>query len=102
MDRVVLVVGAEVVRRMTAHAIAGGNYHTLEAESAEEALCVLERQENVSIVIDTVDQVTSADGHFASVVKERWPHISVVIASPTKSDAPPACSAHRPAGRTVH
>jgi two-component system, response regulator PdtaR len=79
----VLIVEDEVILRIYAAELAeGAGFSTLEAGNAEDALRQLEDLEQVEILLTDVNMPGSIDGlELASIVRQRWPEIKVIIAS---------------------
>jgi CheY-like chemotaxis protein len=80
---VMLIVEDEPLIRMCAVDFAEeAGYVGLEAGSAEEAMAILEREENVEILFTDITLPGGMDGiDLAELVAERWPDVRVMLAS---------------------
>ncbi len=93
--KVVLVVDDESIIRMVAADFVGDAGMTaIEASGAEQALAILERRDDVCLVLTDIQMPGSMDGlQFASIVGERWPQMPIIITSgrirPSASEMPP-------------
>lgn len=68
-------------------------YRVLEAESADDAIAILERDSSIRVVLTDVQMPGSMDGlKLAHYVRERFPPTVLVVTSgvlnPTKADLP--------------
>lgn len=87
-SRVVLVVEDEaLVRANTSEMLAELGYAVLEAETAEEAVSVLENRPVDVLIVDIGLPGMSGDS-LAAQVRRRWPSVQVVIASGYSSTDP--------------
>jgi two-component system, response regulator PdtaR len=81
---VVFVVEDEPLVRMTAaDELEEAGFHVLEAANADVALAVLEaRSDEVQVLFTDVDMPGSMDGMAqAEQVRQRWPHIRLLISA---------------------
>jgi CheY-like chemotaxis protein len=83
MRCVVLVVEDEPLVRMGAVAIAQEAADKVyEAANADEAIEVLERNPDVTLLFTDIDMPGTVDGlELAEIVHERWPHIRLIVTS---------------------
>ncbi len=83
MSRVVLVVEDEPLQRMMAMAfIRAAGWEALEAASADQAIAVLERREDIAVVFTDIDLATGWDGvRLANHVRGRWPPVAFIVTS---------------------
>jgi CheY-like chemotaxis protein len=79
----VLIVEDEPLLRMdAAEAIGAAGYAVLEAGNADEAIGILERRADISIVFTDIDMPGSMDGlKLAHFVRGRWPPIRIIATS---------------------
>jgi CheY-like chemotaxis protein len=79
----VLIVEDEPFLRMdAAEAISAAGYMVVEAGNADEAIAILERRADISIVFTDIDMPGSMDGlKLAHVVRGRWPPIRIIATS---------------------
>ncbi|WEK04732.1 MAG: response regulator [Candidatus Devosia phytovorans] len=79
----VLIVEDEVLVRMAlADHLEDVGYHVLEANDADEAIEVLEREDDVRVIFTDIDMPGSMDGlKLAAAVADRWPPIRIIITS---------------------
>lgn len=80
---VVLVVEDEILIRLDiVEQIAAAGFEVLEANNADEAIAILERDSRIRVVFTDVDMPGSMDGiKLAHAVRGRWPPIKIVVAS---------------------
>jgi two-component system, response regulator PdtaR len=69
-------------------------YSVVAAANADEAIAVLERRDDIRIVITDINMPGSMDGlRLAAAVKGRWPPIRIIIATgkgaPRTDEMPP-------------
>ena len=88
---VILVAEDEMLVRLLANdMLIAADYRVVEARDGQEALSILDEQNTVRAVFTDVN-MPHVDGlALAKTVRERWPHIGVVITSgrPLPSDLP--------------
>ncbi|MDR6789316.1 CheY-like chemotaxis protein [Sphingomonas sp. BE138] len=94
----VLIVEDELfVRMIGADALEEAGYRVMEAASADEALAILERADNVQVLFTDIRMPGSMDGlTLAKVVHERWPNIRILL---TSGDTHPSTDAIPDDGR---
>lgn len=80
---IALVVDDEPLILMdTADMIADEGYAVVEASTADQAYRFLDRHSSLQLLFTDVEMPGELDGFdLARIVGERWPHISVVVAS---------------------
>jgi CheY-like chemotaxis protein len=80
---VVLIVEDEYLIRMdAADMIAAAGFDVVEARNADEAIAILERRFDISVVFTDVQMPGSMDGlKLAAAVRGRWPPIKIVATS---------------------
>lgn len=92
---IALVVDDEPLIRMdTGDILCDAGFHVVEARTADEAFAFLERHPSLRLVFTDVQMPGHLDGfQLAKLVVERWPHVSVIVASgavrPVPGDLPP-------------
>lgn len=92
--KTVLIVEDELfVRMIGADALEEAGYDVLEAESADEALKVLEAGKPIEVLFTDIRMPGSMDGlKLAGVVHERWPDVRILLTSgdvrPTRDEIP--------------
>ncbi|MDB5488635.1 MAG: response regulator [Reyranella sp.] len=81
--KIILVVEDEPLLRITAmDLVESCGFEALEATDSSEAMAILEKRGDVSIVFTDVSMPPGRDGTvLAAEVRERWPHVHVVITS---------------------
>ena len=81
--RVVLIVEDEPLVRLTgADLLADAGFDVLEASNADEALRILEANQEVRVVFSDVEMPGSLDGlGLARNICQRWPSIGIVLTS---------------------
>jgi two-component system, response regulator PdtaR len=79
----VLVVEDEfLTRTAAAEMVRAGGFDVVEAENADEAILVLERRLDISVVFTDIQMPGSMDGlKLAAAVRGRWPPIKIVATS---------------------
>jgi CheY-like chemotaxis protein len=80
---VVLVVEDEFLIRMQAvEMISAAGFDVVEAENAEEAILILERRFDITVVFTDINMPGSMDGlRLAAAIRGRWPPIKIVATS---------------------
>ncbi len=92
---VALVVDDEPLIRMdTSDMVADEGYHVLEAKTADEAFAFLKQHSSLRLLVTDVQMPGDLNGlELASTVAERWPGISIIVASgavtPPEGSLPP-------------
>lgn len=90
----VLVVEDELVLRMRAvDIVEDAGFTAIEAVNADEALTILERRSDISLLFTDIQMPGSLDGlMLAHAVHKRWPHIKIILVSgqvkPSEADKP--------------
>jgi DNA-binding NtrC family response regulator len=80
---IVLIVEDEALLRLVAASMLhDAGFETLEADTAEDALHVLEKHDDVRVVFSDVQLPGRMDGlHLARAVHDRWPNIGLLLTS---------------------
>ena len=80
---VVLIVEDEFLIRMDAvDMIRSGGFEVIEAKDADEAIEILERRPDITVVFTDVHMPGSMDGlKLAAAIRGRWPPIKIVATS---------------------
>ena len=80
---VVLIVEDEFLLRMDAAAmIAAAGFEVVEATNADQAIDILERRRDITVVFTDIQMPGSMDGlKLARFVRNRWPPIKIVATS---------------------
>lgn len=79
---VLIVEDETLVRLVAASMLQDAGFDTLEADSADHALRVLERRPDVRVLFSDVQLPGSMDGlHLAAAVHDRWPLIKLLLTS---------------------
>ena len=80
---IVLVLDDEPLARMTlADMLYEAGFWTVEAENADQALHMLESRDDIRIVFLDIVMRHGIDGlALAKLIRRRWPHIRIVLAS---------------------
>jgi two-component system, response regulator PdtaR len=80
---VVLIVEDEFLIRMDAvHTIRAAGFDVVEADNADEAILVLERRFDITVVFTDVQMPGSMNGlKLAAAIRGRWPPIKIVATS---------------------
>jgi DNA-binding NtrC family response regulator len=80
--RVLVVDDDELVRWSTARTLRRAGYQVLEAGDADEALiCMQEQGARVSLVLSDVIMPKQSGYELGQVLRERWPHVQIVLIS---------------------
>ena len=79
----ILVVDDQAMIRMFgADMIADAGYQVIEANSADEALLILENAEGITLLFSDIDMPGSMNGlALAEVVHKRWPDVRLLLTS---------------------
>ena len=82
-NRVVLVVeDDELIRMHAADMVRDLGFETLEAANADDAISLLERCSDITVVFTDIQMPGSMDGlHLVAVVRDRWPPIALLVTS---------------------
>jgi CheY-like chemotaxis protein len=80
---VLLIVDDEPITRMDLADLGQCiGFRTVEAETADEALAILEKYSDISVVLTDIRMPGTLDGlDLAHVVRDRWPPKAVIICS---------------------
>ena len=80
---VVLVVENEAIIRLElAHELANMGLAMLEADSADEAIALLDAYPQIQIMLTDIKMAGSMDGFsLAYQVRDRWPPVKIIVAS---------------------
>ena len=80
---IVLVLDDEPLARMTlADMLYDAGFWTVEADNADQALRLLESRDDIRIVFLDIVMRRGIDGlALAKLIRRRWPHIDIVLAS---------------------
>lgn len=86
----ILVVEDEVLVRLDlVSTLEDAGYQTLEASSAAEAISILQRRPEISVVFTDIQMPGDMDGlALAHFVRERWPPTIIVVSSGRVQPAP--------------
>jgi len=81
--QIVLIVDDEPLLRMTvADMLYEAGFWTVEASDADQALRMLESRDDIRIVFLDIVMSHGMDGlELAGVVRERWPHVNILLTS---------------------
>jgi CheY-like chemotaxis protein len=82
-NRVVLVVeDNELIRMHGADMVHDLGFETLEAANADDAISLLERCSDITVVFTDIQMPGSMDGlHLGAAVRDRWPPIVLLVTS---------------------
>jgi two-component system, response regulator PdtaR len=80
---VVLIVEDEFLIRMDAvDMVRAAGFDVVEAENADEAILILERRSDITVVFTDIQMPGSMDGvKLAAAIRGRWPPIKIVATS---------------------
>ncbi|KQV32871.1 response regulator [Rhizobium sp. Root1204] len=80
---IVLVVEDDPMQRMMAvDIVEEAGFTAIEAANADEAVLILEMRDDIRIMFTDIDMPGTMDGLLlASVVRDRWPPIEIIITS---------------------
>ena len=80
---IILIVEDELLIRMNAvEMIEEAEFEVVEAASADEAIAILERRLDITVVFTDIQMPGSMDGiKLAAAVRDRWPPIKIVATS---------------------
>jgi len=83
---VLIVEDKPIIRMLAADVVEEAGFEVLEAENADEAVCILESRPDVRIVFTDIDMPGSMNGlKLAAAVRRRWPPIEIVLTSGHRS-----------------
>lgn len=79
----VLVVEDEVLVRLDiVDQLEGEGFEVLEAQSADEAIAILEANTQIRLLFTDIDMPGSMDGlKLAAAVRDRWPPVRIIVTS---------------------
>jgi CheY-like chemotaxis protein len=79
----ILVVEDDPMIRMGAlQLVVGAGFEALEAENADEAICILEVRPDIHLVFTDVGMPGTMDGvKLAHYIRHRWPLVKLIVAS---------------------
>jgi two-component system, response regulator PdtaR len=82
-NRVILVVeDDELIRMHAADMLRDLGFETREATNADDAISLLERCSDITVVFTDIQMPGSMDGlHLVAVVRDRWPPIALLVTS---------------------
>jgi two-component system, response regulator PdtaR len=79
---VILIVEDEMLVRMsTTDVLQDAGYHVLEARDGVEAIAMIELRDDVAVLFTDVTMPNMNGVALARLVRERWPHIGIVVTS---------------------
>jgi len=80
---VVLIVEDEPLLRMNAvDMVEDAGFEAVDAANAEQAMQVLERRDDISIIFSDIDMPPGIDGmKLVAIVRDRWPPIEIILVS---------------------
>lgn len=81
--RIILVVeDDELIRKHAADMVRDLGFETIEAADADEAISLLERCSEITVVFTDIQMPGSMDGlRLVAVVRDRWPPIALLVTS---------------------
>lgn len=81
--KVVLIVEDEPILRFhAADIVASAEFEVIETANADEAIAILNKRSDISIVLTDIDMPGSMDGlRLAAAVRDRWPPIEIIVMS---------------------
>ena len=82
-NQVVLIVeDDQLIRMHAADMVRDLGFETLEAANADDAMSLLEKCSDITVVFTDIEMPGSMDGlHLVAVVRDRWPPIALLITS---------------------
>ena len=79
---VILIVEDELLIRMNAVEMIEETYEVVEAANADEAIAILERRLDITVLFTDIQMPGSMDGlKLAAAVRDRWPPVLIVATS---------------------
>ena len=80
---VILTVEDEfLVSEFLGHVLTSAGYEVVAAANADDAIAILEKRDDIRIVITDINMPGSMDGlRLAAAVKGRWPPIRIIVAT---------------------
>ncbi len=81
--RVVLIVeDTALIRMLAVELLEEAGFETVEAESADEAIAILQRRADIQLVLTDVQMPGTMDGvKLSHYIRDRWPPVLLVVAS---------------------
>jgi CheY-like chemotaxis protein len=82
-NRVILVVeDTAVIRFLAVELLIQAGFEVLEAESADEAIEILQRRSDIHLVFTDVQMPGTMDGvKLSRYIRDRWPPVKLIVAS---------------------
>jgi CheY-like chemotaxis protein len=81
-SRVLIVEDEMIVRLIGSDTLADAGYEVVEAETADEALRILDQHGDIEVLFTDIRMPGSMNGlELARVVHERWPAVKILITS---------------------
>jgi two-component system, response regulator PdtaR len=82
MTTVLVVEDEFLIRVNTVEMVEEAGYEAVEATNADEGLAMLERRDDVAVVVTDINMPGSMNGlELAQVIAENWPRVRVVLTS---------------------
>src|SRR5580698_11288280 len=79
---VLIVEDEPLVRLCAAQTVEDAGYEVIEAESADEAIAILESRRDIRVIFTDIHMPGSMDGlKLAHAVRHRWPPIKIIVTS---------------------
>lgn len=86
---VLIVEDEPLVRLCAAQTVEDAGYEVIEAESADEAIAILESRRDIRVIFTDIHMPGSMDGlKLAHAVRHRWPPIKIIVTSGRETIAP--------------
>lgn len=81
-SRILIVEDEMIVRLIGSDTLADAGYEVVEAETADEALLILDQHSDIEVLFTDIRMPGSMNGlELARVVHERWPAVKILITS---------------------
>ena len=81
-SKILVVEDDAILRLMAAEMMQDAGFEVLEADSADEALRILDNRTDVRVVFTDIEMPGSMDGiSLARFIRSRWPTIAVIVTS---------------------
>jgi len=82
-NRVILVVeDVHLIRMAAVDLLVEAGFEVLEADSADEAIGILERRQDIHLVFTDVQMPGTMDGvKLSHYIRQRWPPVKLIVAS---------------------
>jgi two-component system, response regulator PdtaR len=82
LKKILVVEDDQLLKLLTIEIVEEAGFAALSAESADEAIAILEVRSDVAMLLTDVSMPGSMDGlKLAQVVRTRWPHIKITVVS---------------------